>query len=173
MYCTNCGRPTNGESTLCSSCVAIMRATGNNKVTVPATEFTNLPLDANSPRANEEQHETSSNASGAKLGFGGALASLIISNVGAYLAAIFFVLSLFTPIVARVLSVLIALPMFVVSLILGIKSIKCFKNATGKKPVATLILGIAGVVSSASIIILVLFTMFFAELIAYYTSLLL
>ena len=157
MYCTNCGKPTNGESSLCGACISILRAHKAESVSAPLTELTELPYEESIASYNE-MLAGAEKVGNPKLGLGGALASTIISNVGVYLAYIFFLIAMYIPIVGNVLNVVVAVPMLVVSLILGIKAIVCFKNAVGRKPIATLILGIVGVATAASIALLVFLT---------------
>ena len=150
MFCTNCGKPTEGDSTLCSSCIAAMRAQEENKA--PEVEIQNQPA----PQANEAtpiaetvyRYASEPAPSNQKLGLGPAIAATVISEVGAMLAYIFYFVALYAPVPGMLLSIFLAGPMFVVSLILGISSIKCAKSAVGRKPIATLILGIVSVVSA-------------------------
>lgn len=171
MFCTNCGKPTEGDSTLCSSCIAVMRAQEENKAS--AVEIQNQPetqpqTDVAAPVVESAPLYASATApSNQKLGLGPAIAATVISEVGAMLAYIFFLVSTAVPVAGILLSLFIAIPMAIVALILGIKSIICAKNAVGKKPIATLILGIVSVASAAAIVIIFFLTIFMGALTSY------
>lgn len=169
MFCTNCGKPTEGDSTLCSSCIAVMRAQEENKA--PEVEIQNQPA----PQAYEAtpiaetvyRYASEPAPSNQKLGLGPAIAATVISEVGALMAYIFFLVSTYVPVAGILLSLFIAIPMAIVALILGIKSIICAKSAVGKKPIATLILGIVSVASAAAIVLLFFLTIFVGSLTSY------
>ena len=88
-----------------------------------------------------------------KVGFGNALTSTITGVIGFVLSYIAFMVSILTfgGGAASVFLTFIGVGLSIVALVLGIGSIKVFsgfKNAR-PKPVATLVLGIVGMVSSA------------------------
>ena len=90
------------------------------------------------------------------LGFGKALSSTILSFVGVIFAVVayFFALigatALDDSIGAGVIAVVVcSLPFLIISFVQGLKSIGLFKRTVGKKPIATLILGINGTYTAA------------------------
>lgn len=87
---------------------------------------------------------------GKKLGFGKALTSTIMGDVGMFLVYIALVLSLAEPVAGLVLA-LFCIPLVIIPLVLGIKSIKTFavNKHLSPRPVATLVLGIIGLSTSA------------------------
>ena len=85
-------------------------------------------------------------------GFGGALASTIICNVGVFFVGISYGLLLIDLKMIGLIVAAIAFAVMLVSLILGIKSVLTFKRVVRAKnpaPIATLILGLYGLVMSA------------------------
>jgi hypothetical protein len=109
------------------------------------------------------------------LGFGKALASTIMSvicYIFGIVAYIFAVVgstvtetdpeaALVMLVAAFVLHLVFALPLAIIALVMGIKSIKLFKRTVGKKPVATLILGIVGTYHAASTLLMFLSSLAF------------
>ena len=88
--------------------------------------------------------------SGKKLGFGKALTSAIMGDVGMSFVCIALSLSLVAPVAGLVLA-LFCIPLVIIPLVLGIKSIKTFavNKHLSPRPVATLVLGIIGLSTSA------------------------
>lgn len=88
--------------------------------------------------------------SGKKLGFGKALTSAIMGDVGMSFVFIALSLSLAAPVAGLVLA-LFCIPLVIIPLVLGIKSIKTFtvNKHLSPRPVATLVLGIIGLSTSA------------------------
>ncbi|MBR5140487.1 MAG: hypothetical protein IKV16_05465 [Clostridia bacterium] len=87
---------------------------------------------------------------GRKLGFGKALTSTIMGNIGLVFVYIALFLGFVVPVAGWGLAILIT-PLVIVPLVLGIKSIKIFvtNKHLSPKPVATLVLGIVGLSSAA------------------------
>lgn len=111
-------------------------------------------------------------------GFGKALASTIMSVIGYIFALMAYILAVAilstngidnvegSPIIIVVWTMM-ALPLVIISIIFGIKSIKNFKYCKSKnlpKPIATLVLGITGVTFSGFSVIFLLLSMLFIAL---------
>lgn len=152
MYCRNCGKETENADGICDEC--------------RAREANSRPSYYDPPREDALYDK--------KYGFGGALAATIVGCVSAVLTYIGLIL-IATVVVALgadygygelyidpsivegwdigglVLTIIGGIAS-IVSLVLGIMSIKKFKEAQrhGVKPVATLVLGIVGTVASAT-----------------------
>ena len=131
MYCVNCGKAVTGEmyGNMCYECASRV-ATYVQPIKPPYGDPANK-----------------------KVGFGNALAATIMGVIGFIFSYIAFIVSgvlMGDSAVAWVL-LLASIGLSIASLALGIGSIKVFsgfKNAR-PKPVATLVLGIVGIVSSA------------------------
>ena len=136
-YCVRCGKKLDDDSGLCEDC----RKQQQNQT----TEIAHSEVTADQVTATEEQ------TVGRMEGFGRALTSVILSAVGVVVALIFFFLACSGSGFALFM-LFCALAPQIISLVLGIKSIKVFnrnKQEGRAKPVATLVLGIVGTVKSA------------------------
>lgn len=106
----------------------------------------------------EKKSSNESLPGNAKAGLGGAIASVVMSDIGCTLASV----SIYFALIAIELGYLMlfsALPLLIISLIQGIKSIRIYRQCISsgcKKPVATLVLGIIGLVASAIGLLLVM-----------------
>ena len=87
---------------------------------------------------------------GKKLGFGKALTSTIMGGIAMFFVYIALVLSSAEPVAGLVLAIF-CIPLVIIPLVLGIKSIKTFavNKHLSPRPVATLVLGIIGLSNSA------------------------
>lgn len=96
------------------------------------------------------------------LGFGKALASTILSCVGYIFSTIAFAVAISELPGAAVFLMMMTLGMAIPALIMGIQSIKTFSRAISQgypRPIATLVLGIAGVSMTAIIFFFCLLTL--------------
>ena len=161
MYCTKCGKEIE-SGIICDECLAKEREAEFEQVKLDETlwepAYGVVAIDATVE--NEDR----------MLGFGRALASAITGFIG-YIAAIVCYMfaiagdsltaedpdmALGLLIGALVCNLIFSLPLGIISLVMGTKSIKLFKRTVGKKPVATLILGIAGVYQGATALLMLL-----------------
>ena len=149
MYCTKCGKEIEG-GIICDECLAKDQA----RVEF-APQQTYVVINNNEPKENEDR----------MLGFGKALSSTILSFVGVIFAAVAYFFAVMGMSVgedngAGVIAVVVcSLPFLIISLVQGIKSIALFKRTVGKKPIATLILGINGTYTAALGLLFALFSL--------------
>ena len=134
MFCTKCGKQIE-QGIVCNECAAkeyaqSVRAACSYK----NTEESILP---EQPKGNR------------MLGFGKALTAAILSEVGFLFAYIGFLISDFNDGETRLILSLLVLPLIIIPIIFGASSIKVFRSARGAKPIATLVLGIAGLCGAA------------------------
>ena len=152
MYCKKCGTYIDGESELCPACQAQEDFNFNNN-----TNVTN-----NEPIYTEEEKSKDRRA-----GLSTAITGCVFGAVSSFLVGIGMGLIEVAPAVGIIFS-LIAVVFSVLALVKGIQSIKTFINFSkqGKaKPIATLIVGIGGVVWAALDLYFIFLT-FFIVLIA-------
>lgn len=142
MYCNKCGRNL-GDSSVCPDCdVTFEKATesafGSTDYGTTTESFYSTPY---TPPVSTMPDPTNR-----MYGFGAALTSIILSVFGYIFAYIGLIMGTVEATAFFVMTV-IATPLTIVSLILGIKSIKVFakRKAPCARPIATLICGIAGV----------------------------
>lgn len=109
------------------------------------------------------------------LGFGRALASTIIGVFASIFGLIVYIFAIMGDSIAEsdpdealallfaavILIVVFTLPLAIISLVMGSKSITLFKKTVGKKPIATLILGIVGVYHAAGAFLMLLESLFY------------
>ena len=136
MYCTKCGKQIDYDAEVCNECKAAETARNENDYNPFEEPPIGVPTDADNRM----------------FGFGKALASTIIAVVNLIFSFIAMAVSLEEP-DAGIVLILMGIAMFVVSLIFGIKSITTFKRRCREncaKPIPTLILGIVGIVVSAT-----------------------
>ena len=116
-------------------------------------------------------------ANNTMVGFGAALTSAILGFVGYIFAVVYYVLPLVTMAIvfddaeavfvgSTVGNIFFTIPLSIISLILGIKSIKLFKSTSGKRPIPALILGISAVSFSGLSFIFVFITLILSSVIA-------
>ena len=148
MYCSKCGKQIDYESTVCAECVAKMA----NKAGESAPSADVAPVVAAAPEVTHVIAASAPQANTRMLGFGKALASTILSFASIFLV-IFSLVSIATFLFGLGIFLLLAsIAAIVISIIFGIKSIKTFivaKKAGTGTPVATLVLGINGLVTAA------------------------
>ena len=142
MYCNKCGRNL-GDLSACPDCdVTFGKTTGSgydeSSFGASTDGFYSVPY-------NTEPINTMPEPKNRMYGFGAALTSIILSFVAYIFAYVGLVMGTVEPISFFVASVF-ATPLTIVSIVLGIKSIKVFiaRKATCAKPIATLICGIVG-----------------------------
>ena len=139
MYCTKCGKQIE-SGIICDECLA-----KDQVIVESAPQKTYVVINNNEPRENEDR----------MLGFGKALSSTILSFVGAIFAIGAYVFAMMGDMVGEddgagvIALVVCSLPFLIISLVQGLKSIGLFKRTVGKKPIATLILGINGTYTAA------------------------
>lgn len=137
MYCNKCGKFIESGN-VCAECQAEEQTKANDYV-ISDTILTGAPTFVPQPDPTNRM-----------FGFGKALASTIMSYFGFIFVYVALIASIADAEVAAVLYFL-ATPLVVIPLIFGIQSIKTFvrRKATCAKPVATLVLGIVGLATSA------------------------
>ena len=160
MYCRICNREFDGEGNVCPKC----RREGAD---IGSTQAQN---EAGHTVVDGEVVDTYDGVPSTKAGFKRALASTIMSTIDIVIAVLAYVFAVgavtmkygsqfdsdvrVLAVVFRCLgafSVLLAIVLGIISLVMGIRSIKTFiavKRTGAKKPVATLVLGIVGTASS-------------------------
>ena len=118
--------------------------------------------------------EDAPNPENRKYGLGRAIAAQVLSSVSVLLGIIsmyILLLSMYgfagdtdavgaSALVYGVFITIGCVVMSIVSIVLGVRSIKCFKKKT-PRPIATLVLGIASVYDAASGVVLALYDIFF------------
>ena len=139
MYCCKCGKEIPAGN-LCAQCAAMENL--YHPPVKPQPIYTN-PADK-------------------MLGFGKALTATIMGVIGFIVSYIGFFLVIWQNIGntdSGTACIVISIPLAIIALILGISSIKVFSSRKNlrPKPVATLVLGIVGVASSALTTIFIIF----------------
>lgn len=152
MYCKKCGKFTDNQDGLCEDC--------KTKESVNTTNNVDTLNTVDTPPVYTEEQKSADR----RLGLGGAIASavmgfvaFIISYISIFLSALIPVLSLFLMVAVIVLGI--------ISLTKGIKSITIFiKNGKEKRarPIATLIVGIGGIVFSGFAFLFTIISFFIA-----------
>lgn len=155
MYCTRCGKQIDYDASICRECEAEMAAKATVTDTYAAEQVTQPVQQPVQPAGSRME------------GFGGALRSAIFATIAVILSIVTYVLCVAdlaissTPGMEGAASstgvpflffMLTTIGMIIPALIKGIDAIKCFKrekSAGRLKPIATLILGIAGVSAAA------------------------
>ena len=174
MFCNKCGKEIE-DGLVCDECLERERAE-ELKASEPAVEQEFPALDETlwKEAVYTESVPSDENTNG-MLGFGKALASTIMAVIGyifAIVAYIFAVgggtitetdpeVALAMLIAAFVLHLVFAIPLAIIALVMGVKSIKLFMNTKGKKPIVTLILGIVGTYHAASALLMFLTSLAF------------
>lgn len=169
MYCIKCGKQIDSGN-MCSDCSGADFTQAPPAYTQPPMggyQYNNTAPTANTtpivtpPPAvkTTPAQSTSAFAATTKLpdpnnamyGFGKALASTIMSTFGFIFAYVFFAVTMVMGESGIFVSMIFVLPLIIVPMIFGISSIKVFnaRKATCAKPIATLILGIVGLATSA------------------------
>ena len=160
MYCRKCGKYIYGDAMYCEDCEEMDSFFGESKNAEETPSYTyQRPSYNPAPKRTEPVY--SAPKGNRREGFGRALASTILSVVAFFISVVAFSLAPFALedyaygylgsgpafFVATMVVSVIALIFAIPSLVMGAKSIGCFKAAcrAGKvKPVATLVLGIVG-----------------------------
>lgn len=147
MYCCKCGKEISSGD-LCDQCAAMQNA--YQPPVKPQPIYTN-PADK-------------------MLGFGKALTATILGVIGFILSYVGFLLVIWQSIGdvdSGAAFIVISIPLAIIALIFGISSIKVFSSRKNlrPKPVATLVLGIVGVASSALTTIFIIFGILMSTLI--------
>lgn len=161
MYCNKCGKEI-ANGTLCDECKepkVIYYAQPDEGAFKDSTDTENTEKIVIS----DEYMSPMPDPKNRMYGFGKALTSTIMSEFAFVIAYLAMFLSMVSP-VAGWLLVILALPLIIVSLCLGINSIKTFKRrkATCAKPIPTLVLGINGTVMSGCAAIMEILAFFYA-----------
>lgn len=147
MFCSKCGKQIDYEATVCHECRGAEKTAESGYYYADAATY--APTEPVAPVESTRM-----------VGFGRALTATILGFV-AYVLSLIGLALFVLPVAGLVLSTM-SLAMGIVSLVLGVQSIKTFKalkNGPGGSPIATLILGIVGVVWAG-------FTLLFAALAA-------
>ena len=153
MFCQKCGRFMDYNALLCRECEAANRQTANRG---PYTNPNQGPFHQPYGAPVYPQGRMPEDPGNAMFGFGKALTSTLLGFFGFIMAYVAYFVALFNgdfPVW------IFSLPMGIISLVFGIQSINCFKArwAPCARPVATLVLGIIGLILGA---ISLLFTFF-------------
>lgn len=166
MYCNKCGKEIE-QGNLCKECEAAEEKVQSEVLSTPETEpvVEAVPAVEAEPINKElskvvfvdEIAPATSEACGMPephnrmFGFGRALTSTILSNVGFIFVYASLLVSAVAEIGAAIVLIILSLPLIIIPFIFGILSIKVFKSrkASCVKPVPTLILGIVGLATSA------------------------
>ena len=157
MYCTKCGKEIEA-GTVCRECMeaesGVNANAGYHQPEQPTYAQPVQPIQPTYGYGNSYQpYAPSLPEPGNRMyGFGKALASTIISYIGFIFVYVALILSTmeYEGGVGLVMAI-ISLPLIIIPLIMGIKSIGVFnqRKATCAKPIATLILGINGLAMAA------------------------
>lgn len=147
MYCTKCGKWTGDNATLCKDCQAAAdMAAATARAAQEAPPFTGdlnalLRSGAIAPADPENK----------MFGFGRALASTIVGTIGFIVSYMAMIIGIFNEETGIAL-VIIGAVLGMIALVDGVVSIAIFRARCAlkcSKPVATLVLGIVGLVSAA------------------------
>ena len=149
MFCTKCGKKLDDDSIVCRECEEA-EAKAENTATVMGYSFVSpAAAPAPAPIVTAAPAEQGPNTRVAGLGLG--IASVVLCFVSAFLVGIFLGISSVDPELGFL--ALLALPLSIVGIVLGANAIRTFfrvKNEKKPVPIATLILGIYGLVNSIS-----------------------
>lgn len=153
MFCQKCGKFMDYNAPLCRDCEAANRQAANPG---PYAAPNQMPFNQQYAAPTYPQGRMPEDPGNAMFGFGKALTSTLLSFFGFIMAYVAYFVALFNgdfPVW------IFSLPMGIISLVFGIQSINCFKarRAPCARPVATLVLGIIGLIFGA---ISLLFTFF-------------
>ena len=135
MFCNQCGKPIE-SGTICPECAQAQAQAQQNAYNAYQASY-----------ANQYSYQQPQNNGNRMLGFGKALTSTILSFIGFIFTVMALAYSAIT-LGSGVALFMLSLPMVIISFIFGISSISTFRRAT-PKPIATLILGINGLVWSS------------------------
>ena len=181
MYCSRCGKEIDYDARFCVDCAkeiayesalaqsrakeakAAKAEAVNESVANQAPAYV-VPVAR--PAGSANSTPVSSDPNEAKFGLGKAIGSLVMSNVAVFLSYISIFAAIASPGFAMFL-LFASLPLAIISLVQGIKSIKAFTSrsrAGYKKPVVTLVLGIIGLATAA--LALIIFIIYFFAIIA-------
>ena len=152
MYCKKCGKFTYNQDGLCEDCKTKESVNTTNNVDTP-------------PVYTEEEKSADR-----RLGLGGAIASAVMGFVAFIISYISIFLSALIPVLSLILMVAVIV-LGILSLTKGIKSITIFiKNGKEKRarPIATLIVGIGGIVFSGFAFIITIISFFLAIIVLSY-----
>ena len=190
MYCSRCGKEIDYDARFCVECakelayesaLAASRAAEIKAAKAAEAEAEKAEAIPEEPIANQapayvvpvarpagsaNSAPVSSDPNEAKFGLGKAIGSLVMSNVAVFLTYFSIFAAIASPGFAMFL-LFASLPLAIISLVQGIKSIKAFTSrsrAGYKKPVATLVLGIIGLATAA--LALLLFIIYFFMIVA-------
>lgn len=155
MFCRFCGKQIEDDSAFCAGCGA---AVGKAETPVKKEEVEEPFFAKEEPApaqdlffAEEKKPLPAGNPH--MVGFGRALTGVILSFVAMMLyfvvCEVIFWAYCDEDYIAAFFLLLGAIALGVVAVVLGAKSIGTFKNAQGKKPIATLVLGIAALAEGA------------------------
>ena len=155
MFCTKCGKRIDYNSTVCNEC-----ARAENSFFDASQQYNT----DSQPQIVEPMPEKPKGSR--MVGFGGALASAILGYIAMAFAMFAFMLWLgvasFDKIVAFVFFFCVsALVMSIIAIVNGAKAIKVSRESI-PRPIATLVLGIVGVVGAVGTYILLAYSVMFA-----------
>ena len=164
MYCPKCGKFYEYEGDVCKECEAAERQADFSDVSY-AQSSNDYGSDLRYGGEPEPENRM--------YGFGKALASTIIGEIGfvfAYIAYFCSLISTYDEAAgAAIVFLIMSIPLCIIPLVQGISSIKCFirRKATCAKNIPTLVLGINGTVMAAvGLFILSLAWIFFFAMIS-------
>ena len=155
MFCTKCGKQIDYNSTVCNEC-----ARAENSFFDASQQYNT----DSQPQIVEPMPEKPKGSR--MVGFGGALTAAILGYIAMAFAMIAFMLWLgvasFDEIVAYIFFFCVsALVMSIIAIVNGAKAIKVFRESI-TRPIATLVLGIVGVVGAVGTYILLAYSVMFA-----------
>ena len=178
MYCKKCGKQLDFDGDICKDCAENEAYFGSAQQSAPAQEAAPAVAPATPAPAPAQTAQPIAQDGDRKFGFGKALASTIMGAISNGMASIASGIPLgielaimelgyanggaelaLGGIAVTIIMALISIGLAIPALIMGIKSIKTFnerKNAGYVKPVATLVLGIIGVVCAGLALLSVL-----------------
>jgi len=161
MYCTKCGKQIDYDALVCKECCEKEREALLSSTETETAEEKAQAYYSPVPTAPAASNESASYAAADNgemypdpdnrmFGFGKALTATILGFVGFLFSYIGLIFTAIIPAVGIVFFVISAAPS-IISVIFGISSIKCFarRKSHCAKPIATLILGIAGLAQGA------------------------
>ena len=141
MFCTKCGKQIDYNSTVCNECVR-----AENSFFDASQQYNTYPQ----PPIVEPTPEKPKGSR--MVGFGGALAAMIIGDL-AIVFAIMSIAYLMTDVIVSYalfyVFIVGAFVMSIFSLVLGIRAIRVFVRSS-PKPIATLVLGIGGILGTVA-----------------------
>lgn len=154
MYCTRCGKQIDYDAPLCLECTAEIAAEAKTKQEsaqpeVKATPVAEPVVNPAPQPAPQPTPQPQAKPDTSKEGLGKAISSLILGLCVPVLGGVALGLMLSELVGGGVFFALVAAALGIVSILNGVASIKTFKNVVGqgnRAPIATLILGISGIV---------------------------